>query len=99
MTAKEKLKELALKGFKVPKASRKARPCRLRLASTGEFIELRSGKSLWNSPGFAKSALLNHVKETAQMSEDWKLGSAMRNCAKELAHEMLADGTVELVML
>lgn len=41
------------------KRVKKQQPIRIRLRSTGEFITLASGKTVWNGIGPAKSALRN----------------------------------------
>ena len=50
---------------KTPKTV-KTRPCRIKF--NGEFITTHSKKTVWRNKGFAKSALLNHIKSTPIIS-------------------------------
>lgn len=100
MAFKDELRDAALKKFTEAPALKKEQPCRLRAG--GRFVELISGKSLWKTPGHAKAALVNHLEEVVCSSEALRKGryaTGGYKVPKELAHEMLADGTVEVVPL
>jgi hypothetical protein len=92
----DKLRDAAIANFGEPPAPKKGRPCVLK--HRGKVIQLLSGKSLWNNPGHAKTALLNHVESTLAMDFDYPERVKCPD-AKAMAHEMLADGTVEVVEL
>ncbi len=59
----------------------KRRPHKIKFG--GNFVKLESGKSLWNSIGFAKSALRNHVEQVMYRTKTYP--------RKEQVDEILAQ--------
>lgn len=73
------------------KQKRKPRPCRIKL--NGKFIKTSSGKTLWNNPGFAKNAIIYHVKSLAYsgtlLDKDYKVYySYLDRCLKEIFNHL-----------
>ena len=94
---------------KTPKTV-KTRPCRIKF--NGEFITTGSRKTVWRNKGFAKSALLNHIKSTAIISsaiKDFILKARLANqpwnvidyikseTYKQIADELENQGIIEYV--
>ena len=59
---KEKLLKEMLQSFVLAeiKEKYKPRPCRIKI--NGKFVKTLSGKTIWNKPAHAKSAIANHVR-------------------------------------
>lgn len=73
----------------------KRRPCRLMVS--GKFVTLNSGKSLWNQPGHAKTALRNHISATlGKHGLDWK---EYREMVEFLMEDLFDSGAVKVIML
>ena len=88
----------------------KTRPCRIKF--NGEFITTGSKKTVWRNKGFAKSALLNHIKSTAIISsaiKDFILKARLANqhwnvvdyikseTYKQIVDELENQGIIEYV--
>lgn len=94
---------------KTPKTV-KTRPCRIKF--NGEFITTGSRKTVRRNKGFAKSALLNHIKSTAIISsairefilkeklanKPWNVVDYIKSeTYKQIAEELEKQGIVEYV--
>ena len=94
---------------KTPKTV-KTRPCRIKF--NGEFITTGSKKTVWRNKGFAKAALLNHIKSIPIISsairefilkeklanKPWNVVDYIKSeTYKQIAEELEKQGIVEYV--
>lgn len=87
------INELAESVENKPKKLRNCRPCRLRM--NGKFLVLRSGKTLWQREGDAKSALRNQLKDILY-DYGWEQKKRVEN---ELMKDLFASGILEIVFV
>jgi hypothetical protein len=99
MSVKDDLRKKVLAALEEAPKPPKRRPCRLVL--NNKYMMVLSGKHLWNNPGHAKTAFRNHVESVGQELMGQYLGGPYREAAykamKELATELIEDGTVKIV--
>lgn len=94
---------------KTPKTV-KTRPCRIKF--NGEFITTGSKKTVWRNKGFAKAALLNHIKSIPIISsairefilkeklanKSWNVVDYIKSeTYKQIAEELEKQGFVEYI--
>ena len=94
---------------KTPKTV-KTRPCRIKF--NGEFITTGSKKTVWRNKGFAKAALLNHIKSIPIISsairefilkeklanKPWNVVDYIKSeTYKQIADELEKQGIVEYI--
>ena len=71
------------------------RPVRIRVR--GQFVSLSSGKRIWNTVGFAKSALTNHLSHIGYYpNEGWRTHTSAAE-VKAIVNSLIEDGTIEFV--
>ena len=88
----------------------KTRPCRIKF--NGEFITTKSKKTVWRNKGFAKSALLHHIKSNIIISsailefvlraklvnQPWTAVDRIKSeTYKQIADELEKQGVVEYI--
>lgn len=101
--------EQSFAAAKTPKTV-KTRPCRIKF--NGEFITTGSRKTVWRNKGFAKAALLNHIKSIPIISsairefilkeklanKPWNVVDYIKSeTYKQIAEELEKQGIVEYV--
>ncbi len=94
---------------KTPKTV-KTRPCRIKF--NGEFITTASKKTVWRNKGFAKSALLHHIKSNTIIwpairdfilkvrlaNQPWNVIDYIKSeTYKQIADELENQGIIEYV--
>jgi hypothetical protein len=84
--------------FKEKKVSTK--PCRIKFC--GKFIRLSSGKTIWRTKGFAKTALLNHLKDSRELPKSCyhfagTVPYVVSDEVKKLLRELESTGVVQYV--
>jgi hypothetical protein len=94
---------------KTPKTV-KTRPCRIKF--NGEFITTGSKKTVWRNKGFAKAALLNHIKSIPIISsairefilkeklanKPWNVVDYIKSeTYKQIADELEKQGIIEYI--
>lgn len=94
---------------KTPKTV-KTRPCRIKF--NGEFITTGSKKTVWRNKGFAKAALLNHIKSIPIISsairefilkeklanKPWNVVDYIKSeTYKQIAEELEKQGIIEYI--
>lgn len=88
--------------FKKGKTVKPTTPYRIKFR--GEFITLKSGKTLWRTQGHAKSAMTNHIQSEAWYGGDFKkmleklnLKGRYNEEIKFVHENLVAEGIIEYV--